>query len=593
MSTLVSLFGCTVNCPLYSSVKFGQINKLATQAGYLVTPDAANKDTYEYLVVNTFNPNKTLYASWNDVVSKSRLELFMDQLVHYASTYGTDFTDEPFVFNDGDYFVEFNDFKIIDAVSTDKMFELCVNMLSSGAALKSEEVDIIMTYVKWYIKTYSYDPNKVYDVIKNNEAKIIFSDTYNIYPKNGVDLFKYLVYKATNETMVVINDELYNRIVCSRFDLSNFSDDDLRILSECFNRFKYLFLAFKNANAKNRKVINKIRRYAKKYHKPMKAIPSMNIINSFYNDFDNLDKELKKTTNFRLVSLLNYLYSVKNSSDNSFYIIRNGKCYVKTSTEKKDLNVNSIIDYVRGILVDNLKKKAGVVKYNEYVNLACPTSTKNFIGEFPFGSSIKMDKNNYVGIYWENSWGTYDFDLSFIDIKTRVKIGWNSDYYSTTHDVVYSGDMTSAPHGASEVIRIDEFDGEALVMVNRYYGDTNSKFMIFGGSSKSFDKKTKYMVDPNTIRFKDMCLSTNKESIVGFVTNNRLYFMSFPYSNTRISSIYNDNLNDALSAKVLNYLNLKDILNDAGFIEYDSNIHETCDYDFNEINKNTLIELFS
>ena len=37
--------------------------------------------------------NSTFYKTWNDVTSKSRLHLLVDQLVHYMTTYGTDFTD--------------------------------------------------------------------------------------------------------------------------------------------------------------------------------------------------------------------------------------------------------------------------------------------------------------------------------------------------------------------------------------------------------------------------------------------------------------------------------------------------------------------
>lgn len=594
MSTLVSIFGCTTNCSLFNKKSFADINKLATSYGFIVTPDASNEDTYNYLMNNSFNPNMTLYNSWSQITSKSRLQLFVEQLLHYASTYGTDFEGEPLIFRDGDYTVEFNNFKLIDAVSNDEMFELCMKQLSSGAALNSDDVKTIMNYIVWYIKKYSYNVDKAFNMINNNEAKLIFIDTFNIFPKNGVEFFKFLVYKATNETMIVINEDMYNKIICSYYKLPKMTEDDLKTLAECFNRFKYLFMAFKKSNRSNKPIVNKIRRYAKTYHKPLKQMPSMNIVNSFYNDFNNLDKELKTTTNFRLVSLLNYLYSLENESSDSMYIIRNGKSFVKETLHKNNMNVRSVINYVRNILVNNLKTKAGIIKYNEFVDLACPTSTKNFIGEFPFGTSVNMSKDNYIGIYWENAWGTRDFDLSLIDVINSIKVGWNSSYYNRDQTVIYSGDITNAPNGASEVIKINNFDDDGLLLVNRFNGESNSKFIVFGGTSnKPFNNKSKYMVDPNTIVFKDVCISTNKESVVGFVTNNKLYFMSFPYTNARVSSTNKEQLNNALRSKVTNYLNLKEILNDAGFIEFNSEIHETCDYDFTEINKNTLIELFS
>lgn len=41
--------------------------------------------------------NATFYRSWNNVVSKTRFELLIDQIIHYATTYGTNFEGEMYV----------------------------------------------------------------------------------------------------------------------------------------------------------------------------------------------------------------------------------------------------------------------------------------------------------------------------------------------------------------------------------------------------------------------------------------------------------------------------------------------------------------
>ena len=55
---------------------------------------------YQYVKEKKFNPNATFYKTIEDVTAKTRLELFIDQIFHYWSTYGTDFQGEPFIVND-------------------------------------------------------------------------------------------------------------------------------------------------------------------------------------------------------------------------------------------------------------------------------------------------------------------------------------------------------------------------------------------------------------------------------------------------------------------------------------------------------------
>lgn len=603
MSTLVSIFGCTTTG--FDKLSFLEVNSYAVQIGYFVTPDAANTDTYAFLTSNFFNPNATLHKSWSTIANASTEELIVKQLMHYISTYGTHFTGEPLTFNDGQNTTTFENFTIIDAISNDEMYEKCIDMLKSGAALDTEDVKVLTKYVTWYIKRYRPSTDGLIDSIANKEARILLMDELDIYPSNGADIVKYLVYKVTGKPVLIQNKETIDAIKSSRMELPVFADKELKALASCFLRFKPIMLAFKQANSMNRYTVNLLRRMAKKYHTPMKVVPSMRILESFYDDFENLDKELHHTTNFRLVSLLNYLNAVMESTNDkaSLYIIRNGKCFAKEALpNEKALNVKAIFQYVKNILVENLRPKAGVVKYHPYLTLACPTSTKNFVGNFPFGTSIKMRKNNYMGIYWENAWGTHDFDLSFIS-QNGGKIGWNARYCKRQKNqlaVLYSGDMTDAPNGAAEVILMkNNYVEDGLFFVNRYFGDEYSTFMLFGGTTDDFDMDSPYMVDKKTIKFTGMCESINKESLVGYHHDGQLYFMSLPFSETRVSlgsSLLNETLFNALNQKIKTYTMLKDILDEAGFIEFNPDIHkepDSIDYDFENLHRDDLIALFS
>ena len=75
------------------------INELL-RVGVVCSSYADFEVIYQYIERKKFNPNTTFYKTIKDVTSKTRLELFIDQIWHYYSTYGTDFQSNPFIVND-------------------------------------------------------------------------------------------------------------------------------------------------------------------------------------------------------------------------------------------------------------------------------------------------------------------------------------------------------------------------------------------------------------------------------------------------------------------------------------------------------------
>ena len=135
-------------------------------------------------------------------------------------------------------------------------------------------------------------------------------DILGIKPENPETLLRYMVYKTTNETLLIKSKELIKKIkfyTCSR-DLNNFnlSDKDLINLSKIFYRYKKIFLAFKH-NLNNAYIINRIRRLAKKNHIPCKTKVLDNILSGLYLTTEDLNKELKNITVFKKLSILQYL----------------------------------------------------------------------------------------------------------------------------------------------------------------------------------------------------------------------------------------------------------------------------------------------
>ena len=116
---LIKIFGVAVSEP-NESVDFANLNAKAVQKGYIVHPNACTRSVEKFINSINVDYNSTFYKTFEDVTSKSRLELFIDQIFHYASTYGTDFEGETYVPN-SEYaktqkFV-FDKYKVIVAVS--------------------------------------------------------------------------------------------------------------------------------------------------------------------------------------------------------------------------------------------------------------------------------------------------------------------------------------------------------------------------------------------------------------------------------------------------------------------------------------------
>lgn len=603
--------------------------------GYLIHPYCANEYASDFLISVDMKFNSTFYKTWSDVENKSRIELLIDQLIHYMSTYGTCFTDNAYVPNVYEGEPEWTTYKVISPITFTDLFDKCYDMLCSGIALKSETVENLTEYIiEWceFTGEPSHYPNL--DNIKNREAMVILSDRLGILPRDGQKLFAFLVYKATGETMIIKNRAMRTLIKhnLSKIDemFLTMTDNQLIALAGVYNRYKELFLAMKNQFT--RTTINKIARLSKKHHKPMVRGYWENILNMPIDEVMNtIGSHLDEVTNFKLIQVIQSIMErLNNDSNENMYLVRNGKVFVKEAdtsiSYKKSVQLGMLYNICRGKLIDNLSKKKCAVKFPEYYELTCPTSEKNFIGNFPMGTSCKLGRESVIGIYWRNDWGTRDFDLSYEGID-GTRIGWNHDFKSGNNNVIFSGDMTDATNGANEVIKFTGDDiVNGIININRYNGQPGSKYRLFFGidTRKNPFNKTmaKYMVDPNNIQLEaEMNQGEMSQQALGIILNGRFYFfdMSCGYSAVktavRISKMRSDGINkyndpgywnwysnggdtagqdgliEILNRKTRSLLPLKATLLDAGFWEATEDDTEVLD--LTTIDRGTLIELFS
>lgn len=593
---LIKLFNVALE-DSQSGVDVYELNSLAIRCGYIIDPKVCNKSTLEFVNELQANYNSTFYKCWEDVTNSSRESLLIDQLLHYASTYGTNF--DPNVCwtpNDNPIEIPYTQYEIIRPISLQDLQSKCVNMLMSGIALSKNTLDALVDFVIEY--------NCQLDVngIVNKEAQAMFAAQTNNYPNDKFAILRCLIYNATGSTLLIKDKESIIKIKNSNLNLEGLTEVQLVELSKIFRRFKPLFLAMRN-NDNNKKIINKIRRLSDKNHQPFTIGFWESVLSApYYNTIKDIRNRVGEINNFKIIQLIQAcrerLLSTSYQAP-QLYKIRNNKVWMKDKEyplmENKIYYWESVIDILYGELIERLKSKACAVKFPEHLVLTCPSSEKNFIGNIPFGSYFEMQDKNYIGIYWRGEWGTEDFDLSAIT-QYGSKVGWNSRYCNK--GLVYSGDMTSANPEAAEYLSCQNNCEDSIIYVNRFYGEPNSKFRLLYGQESDYIRSQNYMVDPNTLYVKEDIESESSQQMIGCILDNKMYLMNLRLSESRVSGNTFHNMNgkllSILSRKRKCYLNLKTLLLKAGFKERKKDTKgNPISLDLTNLNKDTLIELFS
>jgi len=573
--------------------------------GYIIHPELLNRDVDVFIAMQPKDINSTFYKRWQDVVEKDRFTLFLDQVLHYAGTYGSGFTQQGngYVPNDGADAPDFSEYTVIAPIAEKELYRRCLSVLQSGVALKSLTVKALCSAVTDYLAAHPLTPFEI-ESIRNREALSILCKALGRRPSTPTGLLRYILYETTGLTLLIQSDEMVHRIQDNpdAFDFGQLGQTELDGLASIFYRFKKLFLAFRTHacfdNARNalvpkasanRPVINRLRRAAVRLHVPMQP--------GFWESLlagdasaEEIRSRLDDVSNFKLVTLLQAIHERLQSEpgDRTMYPIRNGSVWFRELPErgKRQDYLRMLESILHERLVWNLSAKACSVRFPSGLTLTCPASEKNFIGNLPFGSSYPVTEHNFIGIYWREEWGTDDFDISFVD-WTGCKTGWNEEY--NTGDTVYSGDMTSARPEASELIYCGGHCPDGTVYVNRYSGAPGSRFRFFFGQQDIAGLKENYMVDPNSILIQEELVSERREKMVAVICGGRIRLCDFGAGGGQVSQGEDAGQKEAvLERKARSFLPLRDILLEAGFTE-----SENPELDLRDLRKDTLLALFA
>ena len=365
--------------------------------------------------------NATFHKSWAKVKNASMEQLVMEQLVHYLTTYGFEALG---IYNEDSVYIpkeklEIPELKegiklvVIKGYTEQEIKDKVIKLLQSGIALKEDTVkDVFTVAIEVGFK------EKDIELVRNKEIKIAFYDHFGIVPNDPLEFLRYVIFKTTKSTLLIKNKMMIS-LIKAYFTHNNINDgkditkafktyvkdNSLGRLAEIFYRFKPLFLAFRS-NKEMKKIVNKIRRLAVEHHKPMQESYLNTITSQLKNniaiDVKLLQEELDKVNIFRKIRLMYALKFRTIETDSILYKVRNGKSFATKFEFTNQDNAKRILDIVTKSIVNDMKSKVEGKKVYipKDVIYALPATEKQFTGNIPSGSCIKVDKDMIFGVHW-------------------------------------------------------------------------------------------------------------------------------------------------------------------------------------------------
>ena len=622
--------------------------------GFIFSPEVIyNYSNYDELIrlvekvfgITSEKLNASFHKSWKKVKEADLEQLITEQIAHYLTTYGKK-DPERYLFQkeylenwgvdnlserisgledfhkdkirDEDYIyipkeildipeIDVDEIKlvIIKGYTKQELKDKLLKLLNSGIALKEDTINDVVDVALFL------DINeKEIEAIKNKEVRIILYNYLNLVPESPVEFLRYVVYTATDETLLIKSKELVGKIKEGKNIkvIKIFKDYGkkygLKRLAEIFLRFKPIFLAFRT-NQEMKSIINKMRKLAIHYHKPMPE-DYLNTITSKIKkgeiiDIDKLGSELERVNIFRKIRLAYALKFRTKDVDSILYRIRNGKSYATDFYFGDKERARIILDIVLDSITEDIKKnvRGKKIYVPDYINYSLPVTEKQFTGNLPSGTYISIPQDMIVGVYWENI-KPYMIDLDLSLVSSDRKYGWDAGYRNNEGSILYSGDITNAPTGATELFYVKKQLKDSFILFLNYYNynaEIKVPFKIIVAKEKANDFGNNYMVNPNNLVLAVQSEISQKQKILGLLITtterSRFYFAetSIGRSITSSNSEFAENSRKYLISFYQNSIELKDILSKSGAELVDDKEKADIDLSPESLEKDSILNL--
>jgi hypothetical protein len=572
--------------------------------------------------------NATFHKGWEKVADAPMAQLWAEQATHYLTTYGYEhmgiYSEErvyiPVEQLDIPGLTDEFSLRVIRYLTKEEVLKEIKKLTHTSVALHERTLKDLLAIVQ----ENEYGP-EILKGMKNKEFRAMLSDLYDVVPSDPTQYLRYLISKITGNSLLIKNPATFRAIVeqqdsqLHQRTLDSLLREAPKDLSSVFHRYKMLFLALKKVSV-NKSFFNTLSKEAKKLTpRPQKL--TFKDVTACIKRGDLLgvkailEQDLPERTIFQKMGLAKALKVRTRDLDSIVYQVRNGKSFTKPFNFR-DRNVAEgvLIDVIRLIAKDLEHLKGKTFLVDEGVKIAMPTSEKQFIGPIPTGTSVYTGENLVTGIYWKNHNGRVDLDLSGISVKGKV--GWDGAYRAGRFgesDTLFSGDITDAPNGATELLYMKHnSDDSYLVNVNFYNKFDKAmpmpmKLLVATDEVKSSTGRfpSRYVVDPNKIVASLDVELEFKETIVGLTVGPEFFFVNS--SNRGGRSAKNSEISQQslhfFKVSMTNGIYLNDILlnelgctlvyNEADLKDEKGEVKEHIDLRLDSLNKTTIIDLLT
>lgn len=473
--------------------------------------------------VDMLKTNSTFYKRFSDVEERSTLELRLDQLTHYMSTYGRGIDRDDIVGYEPEQ-LSWLDVDIkgnltyIEALTTEELADKVKNMLTSGMALSEEtqsHLIVIINGCKLPVSEYL-------DQISNREFMCRMCKELNLLPKNFDEFTRYLIYLGTGSTLLIKSRAMLTELDWLDRDAHAGQEKafnqyvkqfGIETVAKNITRYRKLYLVLRKRFT-DKTLINRAMKLSKRMYVPRKQSPLEHVMDLDV-PLNAIRDSIANAPIYKLIKVMNAIIRRNDAPEARYFKIRNGKSYLKLKNNDwhHDLvnwtNKTQRKNLVQQMIVNELRTRYGdwsdkVFYIPDGINYALPTSGKDFVGTLPYMSSYEFKgKDVSLGVAWDTQ---ADLDLHVLSLSGE-HYGWNSSYDGT---VTYSGDMTHLnPYGyAAEFYKIKANDLTApmIVSVNDYWSDAEVKFDVFvtGANVDRDDRQgVATQIGPKSVLFHD------------------------------------------------------------------------------------------